>query len=183
MTTQENRRSKMTRRVFRESLTELMLEKGMQKISVNEICKRADMNRSTFYAHYEDQFDLLREIEDVFLIALRKTVTESNLQNFTQKFEKYLDHLYQSGRLFTLLMNEAPGFRYRIVNEAFSLYALRKESGLIASENLHFAQKIYFVSGGSLLLLEKWIEGNSEITTSEMADMIYSFWDGINGTA
>ena len=67
MATQENRRSKITRRVFRESLTELMLEKGMQKISVNEICKRADMNRSTFYAHYEDQFDLLREIEDEFL--------------------------------------------------------------------------------------------------------------------
>ena len=111
MTTQENRRSRITRRVFRESLTELMLEKGMQKISVNEICKRADMNRSTFYAHYEDQFDLLREIEDEFLITLRKTVTESNLQNFTQKFEKYLGYLYQNGSLYTLLMREAPDFR------------------------------------------------------------------------
>lgn len=181
MATQENRRSKLTRRVFRESLTELMLEKGMQKISVNEICKRADMNRSTFYAHYEDQFDLLREIEDEFLVALRKTVTESNLQNFTQKFEKYLDHIYQNGSLFTLLMREAPDFRDRIIREAFSLYEMRKESGVIASEDPRFAQKLYFVSGGSLLMLEKWIEENGEITTSEMAAMIYSFWDGING--
>ena len=181
MTTQENRRSKITRRVFRESLTELMLEKGMQKISVNEICKRADMNRSTFYAHYADQYDLLREIEDEFLITLRKTVTESNSQDFAKQFEKYLGYLYQNGSLFTLLMREAPDFRDKIVNEAFSMYTARKESGLIASEDPRFAQKLYFVSGGSLLLLEKWIEGNSEITTSEMADMIYRFWDGING--
>ena len=181
MTTQENRRFKITRRIFRESLTELMLEKGLQKISVNEICKRADMNRSTFYAHYEDQFDLLRELEDEFLITLRKTVTESNLQNFTQKFEKYLGYLYQNGSLFTLLMREAPDFRDKIVNEAFSMYTARKESGVIASDDPRYAQKLYFVSGGSLLLLEKWIEGNSEITTSEMADMIYRFWDGING--
>ena len=181
MTTRENRRSKLTRRLFRESLTELMLEKGMQKISVNEICKRADMNRSTFYAHYEDQFDLLREIEDEFLIALRKTVTESNLQNFAQRFEKYLGHLYQNGSLFTLLMREAPDFRDKIIREAFNLYEMRKESGVIVSDDPCFAQKLYFVSGGSLLLLEKWIEENSEITTSEMADMIYSFWDGING--
>ena len=168
---QENRRSKITRRVFRESLTELMLEKGMQKISVNEICKR----------HYEDQFDLLREIEDEFLIALRKTVTESNLQNFAQRFEKYLGFLQQNGSLFTLLMREAPDFRDRIIREAFSLYEMRKESGMIASEDPRFAQKLYFVSGGSLLLLEKWIEETSEITTSDMADMIYRFWDRING--
>lgn len=177
---QENRRSKITRRVFRESLTELMLEKGMQKISVNEICKRADMNRSTFYAHYEDQFDLLREIEDEFLVALRKTVTESNLQNFTQRFENYLEYLYQNGSLFTLLMCEAPDFRDKIINEAFSLYTARKESGVIASEDPRFAQKLYFVSGGSLLMLEKWIKENSEISTSEMADMLFRFWDGIN---
>ena len=177
MTTQENRRSKITRRVFRESLTELMLEKGLQKISVNEICKRADMNRSTFYAHYEDQFDLLREIEDEFLIALRTTVTESNLQNFAQRFEKYLGYLQQNGSLFTLLMREAPDFRDRIIR----LYAMRKENGMIASQDPRFAQKLYFVSGGSLLLLEKWIEGDSELTTSDMADMIYRFWDRING--
>ena len=163
MTTQENRRSKITRRVFRESLTELMLEKGMQKSSVIEICKRADMNRSTFYAHYEDQFDLLREIEDEFLIALRKTVTESNLQNFTQKFEKYLDYLYQSGRLFTLLMNEAPGFRDRIVKEAFSLYAMRKESGL-SLRRTHASRKSSISFPGAVFCF--WKNGSKETVRS-----------------
>ena len=181
MSTQENRRSIITRRVFRESLTELMLEKGLQKISVNEICKRADMNRSTFYAHYEDQFDLLREIEDEFLIAQRKTVTESNFQDLAQEFEKYLGHLYQNGNLFTLLMHEAPDFRDRFIRETFNLYEMLQKSGVIVSEDPCLAQKLYFVSGGSLILLEKWIEGNFEITTSEMADMILCFWNGING--
>ena len=174
-------RGQASKAKLKEAFLELVQTEEPGDITVVELCEKTGLNRSTFYAHYEDQFDLLREIEDEFLIALRKTVTESNLQNFAQRFEKYLGYLQQNGSLFTLLMREAPDFRDRIIREAFSLYEMRKESGMIASEDPRFAQKLFFVSGGSLLLLEKWIEENSEITTSEMADMLYSFWDGING--
>ena len=81
MTAQENRRSRITRRVFRESLTELMLEQGMQKISVNEICKRADMNRSTFYAHYQDVYDLVERVER----NMSRQLTESFFRKMDEK--------------------------------------------------------------------------------------------------
>ena len=177
MAVQENRRSKMTRKVFRESLTELMLEKGLQKISVNEICKRADMNRSTFYAHYEDQYDLLREIEDDFLNQLKKTVLESDLQNFSQKFEGYLGYLYRNGKLFCLLLQEDGGFRSRILESAFFLYGQRKESGEIPYDDPLAKQKLLFMSGGSLLLLEKWINAETPVSEIEIAKTLYVFWD------
>ena len=47
-----DRRVQYTRRTLQESLVALMQEKPLQKISVKEICARADINRSTFYVHF-----------------------------------------------------------------------------------------------------------------------------------
>ena len=42
---------------------ELLSEREYRKITVTDICNTADLNRSTFYAHYEDAAQVLREIE------------------------------------------------------------------------------------------------------------------------
>ena len=59
----ENRRVRMTKKIIKESLLELLDQKPLDKITVTDICKTADLNRSTFYAHYEDTAQILREIE------------------------------------------------------------------------------------------------------------------------
>ena len=59
----ENRRVQMTKRLLKEALLELLDEKPLEKISVTDVCRRADVNRSTFYAHYMDTTALLHEME------------------------------------------------------------------------------------------------------------------------
>jgi AcrR family transcriptional regulator len=51
-----NRKIRYTRMVLRESLMELMKTKAISDISIKEICAAADISRSTFYAHYKDQY-------------------------------------------------------------------------------------------------------------------------------
>ena len=58
----DSRRTQMTKKLFRTALVELMQEKPFHKITIKEICDRADLNRTTFYLHYEDQNQLLNEI-------------------------------------------------------------------------------------------------------------------------
>ena len=53
-----DRRVQYTRRALQESLVSLMREKPLQKISVKEICARADINRSTFYVHFGSPEDV-----------------------------------------------------------------------------------------------------------------------------
>ncbi|MBK8024899.1 MAG: TetR/AcrR family transcriptional regulator C-terminal domain-containing protein [Chloroflexi bacterium] len=66
MTTKEDRRSQRTRRLIGNALVELMLEKRFEDITVQDILDRADVGRSTFYAHYRDKESLLlSEIERV----------------------------------------------------------------------------------------------------------------------
>lgn len=59
----EDRRVKYTKQAIRESFLELLKEKPIDKISVTEICKRADINRGTFYSHYADPYDLKHQLE------------------------------------------------------------------------------------------------------------------------
>jgi AcrR family transcriptional regulator len=56
--------------MLREALIELVLEKGIEGITVNEITERAMINRSTFYRHYEDKNDLLERGIDEMLLEL-----------------------------------------------------------------------------------------------------------------
>jgi AcrR family transcriptional regulator len=55
-----DRRVRRTRQLLREALVSLILEKGYDRVTVQDILERADVGRSTFYAHYRDKEDLLR---------------------------------------------------------------------------------------------------------------------------
>ena len=66
MTEKEDRRKVMTKKLLKEALIELMKDKPLHAISIKKICETADVNRSTFYNHYETQYALYDDIlEDV----------------------------------------------------------------------------------------------------------------------
>lgn len=52
--------SLMTKKALAESLKKAMTKKPFQKITVSELIKDCNMNRNTFYYHFEDIYDLLR---------------------------------------------------------------------------------------------------------------------------
>lgn len=55
----EDRRIGRTRRLMQEALMALIVEKGYESVTVQDILDRADVGRSTFYAHYRDKDELL----------------------------------------------------------------------------------------------------------------------------
>ena len=67
----------LTKRLLKESLLRLMARKNIREISIRELCAEAGINRATFYAHYDTEYDLLREIERDFI---------DELNNFVKKF-------------------------------------------------------------------------------------------------
>lgn len=73
---QENRSVRNTKRRLREGLLKLMEEKPINEISVKELTDLVDVNRGTFYFHYQDIYDLLRAMEDEFFVQFDRTLTE-----------------------------------------------------------------------------------------------------------
>ena len=58
-----NRRVQYTRTALRDALIDLICEKPLTHITVTDICTRADINRSTFYLHYQGVHELLAELD------------------------------------------------------------------------------------------------------------------------
>ncbi|MFX4263816.1 TetR/AcrR family transcriptional regulator [Pelotomaculum propionicicum] len=70
-----DRRIIRTNRLIRDTLTELMKEKGFEGITVNELTAKADINRGTFYLHYRDKQDLLEQSEDEIIKKITKILS------------------------------------------------------------------------------------------------------------
>jgi AcrR family transcriptional regulator len=81
-------RVKRTRGLILRSFESLLAEKGFESISVQDVTDRAEINRATFYAHFEDKYDLLdRTISQMFMQEIEKRTlnachyTPENLRN------------------------------------------------------------------------------------------------------
>src|SRR5215813_1391152 len=59
-----DRRVQKTRKLLQDALIELVAEKGYESVSIREILDRANVGRSTFYAHFQDKDQLLHSILD-----------------------------------------------------------------------------------------------------------------------
>src|SRR5215475_13530041 len=59
-----DRRVQKTRKLLQDALIELVAEKGFEAVSIREILDKANVGRSTFYAHFQDKDQLLHSILD-----------------------------------------------------------------------------------------------------------------------
>ena len=177
MEKKENRKIRYTKMVIRDSLMELMKSNSILKIAIKDICELADISRSTFYSHYKDQYDLLRQIEQETLAYLEELL------------EKYDDK--SSGRDFTLMIEEV--LNYIATNT--SVQVLLSEHGdinfpkqLFRNTNLQkritgfFPKKMredetticyyVFVLNGCIGLIQHWLKNDMNVPVTKLARMI-----------
>jgi AcrR family transcriptional regulator len=90
-------RSRRTRRLLQEALTDLMRKKKFHEISVQDITAQAEINRATFYAHFVDKYELLNaQLRDTFQGLLdeklpeQPTFTLANLRILALTAHQYL---------------------------------------------------------------------------------------------
>ena len=122
----ENRRVQYTKNALRTAFLDLITEKPLQSITVTDICARADINRSTFYLHYQDVHSLLEEIEDDILRNLHQRLIE--LPFTSESFAAALTHIKANRRMIdifhALLSNQGdPQFMHRMQALAYEAWA------------------------------------------------------------
>ena len=82
-------RIKKTKRAIRSAFAELIKEKPMEKITVKEIAERAEINKTTFYAHYETVYDLVDQLaQETVAEVISQINTAQNLLDDPRAFVK-----------------------------------------------------------------------------------------------
>lgn len=88
-----NSSSKKTRNLIKKTFAELMNEKKeLNKITVTELVKRADITRSTFYTHYDDIYEV---INDYQLETIELLVSDDKILNSIQDIYYYFDEIFE----------------------------------------------------------------------------------------
>lgn len=175
----ENRKTRYTRAVLQDSLFELMEKKPFAKITIKELCENADVNRTTFYAHYSDQYDLLRKIEDETLSWAKEAITDLICKTNKDERMKVLEGIFQyfaeNSRHLQILMSEQGDIDFQ--KQLFTL--IYQECGISPSGEADAdvgVDEDYFIFAvnGSIGLLQHWLKKGINRSAKEMAEIIYT---------
>lgn len=157
----------------------LLKEKQISSITVKELCELADINRSTFYAHYADQFDLLNQIEDELIDDMSTFLSSYNFEmeeEVLQMTEKLLEYFASKQDECKTLLNKNgdSSFQKKVTTVAHHFIM---KNWLPMS---HFDKGISeylssFIVSGSIQMMKMWLYNGMDQSPKEMAELINNF--------
>ena len=172
MSDKNDRRSQRTRHLLSEALVELIREKDYNTITVSDIIDRANVGRSTFYAHYRDKDDLfVGELDRVIELLSQRIPGQEEIPFFPslglfrhvgEEYELYKALLWTPG-IDLLIKHMQKSLSQRIVQGL-------KKSG--RDYEIPLPALATFIAGSFLSLLKWWLE-NKMIYSPEEIDKIF----------
>jgi AcrR family transcriptional regulator len=175
MATGEDQRVKITKLLLKNSLIDLLFEKDMSQITVKEICLQAEINRSTFYSHYSDAYDLLESIQEEYLNNILKEVPINNLKlkDTTRAIINVLNYILKNKKLSQLLIGEKGdvNFQKSIMGVIFDdLQLMLIDLTGISESKAKFISS--YVITGSIGVLQNWINNGFDQSVDSVAEVI-----------
>jgi AcrR family transcriptional regulator len=156
-----------TRRLIQEALVALILEKGYDAVTVTDVIDRADVGRSTFYAHFTDKQDVLfSSIEQLAFLHPAPAGEAGDLLAFSRPM---FEHVREQERLVRALMGRRGGGLVHARGEQLLAAVVRAElvaAGGRASASLDLL--VVCVVGAFMGLLRAWVDGDTDASPAEL---------------
>lgn len=172
MEKKEDRRITMTKRMLKDALIEILQEKDIYHVSVRELCDKADVNRTTFYKYYGNQFELLTDMERDMLDYLAQTVkkNEEDTEKIVSSACAYLEKNLDFARMI-FNNNVDPDFARKLFAiESVKARTLKK---FYDNKNETELEYIYnFLTYGIFRLIHVWLNKEVRETPEEFAKTI-----------
>ncbi|MCL2137728.1 MAG: TetR/AcrR family transcriptional regulator [Coriobacteriia bacterium] len=173
-------RSVITEESLKIALLQQMEQLGFQKITVSSLTAKAGVNRTTFYLHYADKYDLLDQVENELLGYIRESLptslkgvieSRSPRKLINEVLLKVLNFIKEHEFEFTVLLGLMgdPGFAVKyeqMINDAFT------------SEQLPFTAAmpieylVAVVSGAHISIIRAWLLRGMQESPEEMAGIV-----------
>lgn len=177
MNTKNNQRTRLSKILFKNALLALLKEKSsVEKISVRELCEKAELNRSTFYAHYNEPKDLLYEIENELLTATKEHLekigseTDMGANKYILSFLKYIK---ENDALFRALLIDSadPDFRTRFMQFSTSQFIENLQIEFPKETEQYILS--YLLNGNAGIIIQ-WIRSNYSVDETAIVNLLFS---------
>lgn len=166
-----DRRTIKTKKAIRQALAELLQEKELRKITVQEIADKAEVSRFTFYKHYLDVYDLYDKIERELLIDISVIVLQIDNKAAEEFFQKLVKYIYDNRVTFGMIFN--PNSKSNLRDKLSKLIEgmfkkLYSDKLGIKMDNKELEYICCYRSQGCLAVIQRWVVNGLE----EPADYI-----------
>ncbi len=172
-----------------EALIELLQKKSFEYISIKELCKAADVNRSTFYLHYQNMCELLDEAiklmhtrflnyfgnnsKDI-LQKMHDCPKQELLLITPQYITPYLQYVKDNMYLYSAAINNPSNFN---THATYQTMFVKVFDPILGRFDVPDGQRHYLMSfylGGISSLVDAWIKGGCKTPIGEITDLIVS---------
>lgn len=165
-----DRRVARTHGALRDALIALILDRGWDDTSVQDVCDRANVGRSTFYAHFANKeklltssFGALRQV----LRARERSSGESRERAFGFA-QGLIEHVHENQRLFRAVIGKRSGL---VVQRRFRLLLIELVGEDLAVGGIPEARReaaAHYIAGALFELLTWWVDSRSSLAPHEM---------------
>lgn len=158
-----DRRVRRTQQLLRRALTELILERGYERVTVQDILDRADVGRSTFYTHYRGKDDLLLSGFDELRAAFDREAASAPGE-VLRPFRALFVHAEEHRPLYNALVGR----------RELAIRPVRGDLAKVVAEHLRphlradLDTTVAFVMSGLAGLLTWWLDTQAPLTADEM---------------
>lgn len=173
----DNQRVAITKRLLKEGLLRLLRQKELDKINVTELCRESDINRATFYRHYQSPHDILAEIErDLFYQIKNQFPMPTCYQEIEPCMIGIFTFLYDRADLLRILIQCNTDMDLtRLINdlylEIWSELADANRTGIPQLDPESIKLLVSYCSGGGYCLLRQWLLEDIQKTPQEIANL------------
>lgn len=167
-----------TRNVLYQALEELMKNKPFEEIKVSDICTMALVNRSTFYAHYSDKYELLSEyinsLKDALALELEKNKNIRNSKEYYLEMIKLLlDHIDEKKDTYvSIMINNKNSITMDILYDVIDKNITNQIKDAKESQKIPVDVILKFYLGGVLNVCMEWLKYDKKYTKKEIINYI-----------
>lgn len=173
----DDRRNAKTEKLIKETFLSLLKKQNLNKITVAEISRQADLGRGTFYLHYTDVYDLYENIENDLMNSLTNvfakafpTTDADNSRKLTEELTLYIE---KNKDLFRVLTRADNGNTMYKLKKLFYSMVFNEDTAINPQGDKQFdLTESVFVVSGIIGVLEKWIADDFHPSRDSIAEMM-----------
>jgi len=165
-----------TRNLLYNTLLDLLKDYPFEKIKVSDICNKAKINRSTFYSHYNDKYELMVDFMNNLKYSLVEQLEKNNYNYSLNTKEYYLEMIRL---LLDYIEEKKQIYQFALVNNENSLLVEILENTIINDiTNTIGKNKVAipsdiiskFYVGGVVSIVVSWLKGNIKYSKKEILE-------------
>ena len=161
---------------LKKTMLELLRSRSYDEIKITELCEAARVNRNTFYAHYSEPVDILRDIENELFEKIWKPLAQINndgtrIRDFVHSI---LDTLTDNREICSIILSKR-GSRHFIDQIVDAMHDGTVNAAILKGLDRTEAEISYhYTVAGALGVIEYWVRDGYRMSAGKLADILCS---------